>query len=62
MYLFASLFYFHLTLLKELAKQDVITSDNVSVMVDAIIYYKVVDAEKAVLNVENGDRVLTLLF
>jgi len=37
----------------ELPKQDVITSDNVSIMVDAILYYRVVDANKAVLTVEN---------
>eukprot|EP00026_Physarum_polycephalum_P013350 Phypoly_transcript_13743.p1 GENE.Phypoly_transcript_13743~~Phypoly_transcript_13743.p1 ORF type:complete len:276 (+),score=30.55 Phypoly_transcript_13743:171-998(+) len=36
----------------ELAKQDVITSDNVSIMVDAILYYRVADASKAVLGVQ----------
>jgi regulator of protease activity HflC (stomatin/prohibitin superfamily) len=33
--------------------QDAITKDNVSVKVNAVIYYKVIDAAKAVLEVEN---------
>ena len=33
--------------------QDAITQDNVSVKINAVIYYKVVDASKAVLTVEN---------
>jgi len=33
--------------------QDVITRDNVSVKVDAVLYYKVVDPMRAVLEVEN---------
>jgi regulator of protease activity HflC (stomatin/prohibitin superfamily) len=33
--------------------QDAITRDNVTVMVDAVVYYRVVDAMKAVLNVQN---------
>ena len=33
--------------------QDAITRDNVTVMVDAVVYYHVVDAMKAVLNVQN---------
>jgi len=31
----------------------VITRDNVTAQIDAVIYYKVVDSQKAVLNVEN---------
>jgi regulator of protease activity HflC (stomatin/prohibitin superfamily) len=38
---------------RDLPYQQVITQDNVTASVDAVIYYKVVDAEKAVLNVEN---------
>ena len=33
--------------------QDVITRDNVSVTVNAVIYYRVMDPEKAILEVEN---------
>ena len=38
---------------RDLPYQKVITKDNVTASVDAVIYYKVVDAQKAVLNVEN---------
>lgn len=33
--------------------QDVITRDNVSVKVNAVLYFRVVDPQKSVLNVEN---------
>src|SRR5580704_2730161 len=38
---------------RDLPYQQVITQDNVTASVDAVIYYKVVDIEKAILNVEN---------
>ena len=38
---------------RDLTSQQVITKDNVTATIDAVIYYKVVDVEKAVLNVEN---------
>jgi regulator of protease activity HflC (stomatin/prohibitin superfamily) len=38
---------------RDLPYQQVITQDNVTASIDAVIYYKVVDIEKAVLNVEN---------
>ena len=34
-----------------LPPQEVITKDNVTVKVDAVVYFKVIDPEKAVLNV-----------
>lgn len=37
----------------DVAKQVVITRDNVSVEVDAVIYYRVVDPAKAIIQVEN---------
>ncbi len=37
----------------DVPEQDVITKDNVSVRINAVIYYKVFDASKAVLEVEN---------
>ncbi len=38
---------------RDLPKQMVITADNVTAMIDAVVYYKVVDPERAALNVEN---------
>ncbi|HTQ46249.1 MAG TPA: SPFH domain-containing protein [Polyangiaceae bacterium] len=38
---------------RDLPYQQVITQDNVTASIDAVIYYKVVDPQKAVLNVEN---------
>ena len=37
----------------DVPKQDVITRDNVSVKVNAVLYFKVVDPQKAVIQVEN---------
>ena len=34
-------------------QQDVISRDNVSVKVNAVIYYRIIDAEKAVIQVED---------
>jgi regulator of protease activity HflC (stomatin/prohibitin superfamily) len=41
------------TVTKVIEPQDVITKDNVSVKVDAVLYYKVIDPMSAVLQVEN---------
>lgn len=38
---------------RDLLRQMVITRDNVTTMVDAVVYYRVIDAEKATLAVEN---------
>src|SRR5436190_2225009 len=38
---------------RDLPRQMVITRDNVTTMIDAVVYYRVVDAEKATLAVEN---------
>lgn len=45
----------------DVAKQVVITRDNVSVDVDAVIYYRVVDPSKAVIQVENYRLATSLL-
>ncbi len=37
----------------DVPEQDVITKDNVSVRINAVIYYKIFDASKAILEVEN---------
>jgi len=41
------------TVVFDVPTQDVISRDNVSVKVNAVIYFKVVDPEKAIINVEN---------
>lgn len=41
------------TLVHDVPTQDVISQDNVSVKVNAVIYYRVVDAVRAVVQVEN---------
>ena len=37
----------------DVPEQEVITKDNVSVKINAVIYYNIFDASKAVLGVEN---------
>ncbi|WOI54146.1 slipin family protein [Parvularcula sp. LCG005] len=41
------------TLVHDVPSQDVISRDNVSVKVNAVIYYRVIDAVRAVVQVEN---------
>lgn len=41
------------TFVEDVPSQDVISRDNVSVKVNAVIYYRIVDAEKAIINVED---------
>jgi regulator of protease activity HflC (stomatin/prohibitin superfamily) len=41
------------TIVKDVPSQDVITRDNVSVRVNAVVYFRVVDPLRAVLQVEN---------
>ncbi len=41
------------TVTMDVPSQDVITKDNVSVKVNAVIYFKVVDASRAIVQVEN---------
>ncbi len=43
---------------RDLTQQAVITADNVTAWIDAIIYYKVVDPQKATLNVENYETAI----
>jgi regulator of protease activity HflC (stomatin/prohibitin superfamily) len=44
-----------------LEPQEVITHDNVTVHVDAVVYFKVIDAEKAVVEVKNYAMATTQL-
>lgn len=41
---------------RDLPQQAVITADNVTAWIDAVIYYKVVDVEKATLNVQDYEH------
>ena len=41
------------TIVMDVPSQDVISRDNVSVKVNAVIYFKVVDPERAIIHVEN---------
>lgn len=41
------------TVTMDVPAQDIITRDNVSVKVNAVIYFRVIDAPKAILEVEN---------
>lgn len=41
------------TIVMDVPTQDVISRDNVSVEVNAVVYFRVVDAQKAIINVEH---------
>ncbi|HET9644718.1 MAG TPA: slipin family protein, partial [Burkholderiaceae bacterium] len=41
------------TVVMDVPSQDVISRDNVSVKVNAVLYFKIIDAQKAVIQVEN---------
>ncbi len=41
------------TIVLDVPSQDVISRDNVSVKVNAVLYFRVVDADKAIIQVEN---------
>jgi regulator of protease activity HflC (stomatin/prohibitin superfamily) len=41
---------------RDLPQQSVITADNVTAWIDAVIYYKVVDVQKATLNVQDYEN------
>lgn len=41
------------TFVEDVPTQDVISRDNVSVKVNAVLYYRIVEPQKAILNVEN---------
>jgi len=41
------------TIVMDIDPQDVITKDNVSIKVNAVLYFRVIEADKAVVDVEN---------
>jgi regulator of protease activity HflC (stomatin/prohibitin superfamily) len=48
-------------LVLDVEPQDVITRDNVSVKVNAVIYFRVIDAVKAIIEVENHQYAMSQL-
>src|SRR3546814_1192583 len=44
------------TIVEDMPSQDVISRDNVSVKVNAVIYFRVVDPEKAIIRVERSEE------
>lgn len=49
------------TIVMDVPSQDVISRDNVSVKVNAVVYYRVIDPEKAIIQVENFDAATSQL-
>lgn len=49
------------TRLLDVPPQDVISRDNVTVRVNAVVYYRVIDAEKAIIQVEHFDQATSQL-
>ncbi len=45
----------------DVPKQEVITRDNVTIKVDAVVYYRVIDPERAVLRVRDYNYAIALL-
>ena len=41
------------TVVMDVPPQDVITKDNVSVQVNAVIYFRIINPEKAIVEIEN---------
>ena len=49
------------TIVMDIPPQDVISRDNVSVRVSAVVYFRVIDAERAVIQVENYENAVSQL-
>ncbi len=49
------------TIVLDVPTQDVISRDNVSVRVNAVIFFRVIDPEKAIIQVENFDLAISQL-
>jgi regulator of protease activity HflC (stomatin/prohibitin superfamily) len=49
------------TVVMDIPPQDVISRDNVSVRVNAVVYFRVIDPEKAVIQIENYEMAVSQL-
>src|SRR3989338_6441467 len=49
------------TVVMDVPSQDVITRDNVSVRVNAVVYFRVVDPEKAIIQIEDYNEAISQL-
>jgi regulator of protease activity HflC (stomatin/prohibitin superfamily) len=49
------------TIVMDVPSQDVISRDNVSVKVNAVVYFRIVDPQKAIIQVENFDAATSQL-
>ena len=49
------------TIVMDVPSQDVISRDNVSVKVNAVVYFRVIDPEKAIIQVENFTQAISQL-
>ncbi len=49
------------TIVMDVPSQDVISRDNVSVKVNAVVYFRVMDAERAIIQVENFQTAVSQL-
>ncbi|WGL17543.1 slipin family protein [Microbulbifer bruguierae] len=49
------------TVVMDVPTQDVISKDNVSVKVNAVVYYRVIDPQSAIINVENYHEAVSQL-
>ena len=49
------------TIVMDVPTQDVISRDNVSVKVNAVVYYRVIDAQRAIIQVENFEAATSQL-
>ncbi len=49
------------TIVSDVPSQDVISRDNVSVKVNAVIYYRIIDPERAIINVLNFNEATSQL-
>src|SRR5512142_2290967 len=45
----------------DVSKQEMMTRDNVPVSVDAVVYFRVLDAEAAIIKVENFNKATSLI-
>ncbi len=49
------------TIVMDVPSQDVISRDNVSVKVNAVVYYRVIDSQRAIIQVENFEAATSQL-